>query len=78
MTTHDRVGKDEFPITHEFVSELLGIRRQTVSVVAGALQQAGFIIYRRGVLRVLDRKGLETVSCECYEASKELYSRIME
>jgi len=77
LMTHDRIGKDEFRITHEFIAELLGVRRQTVSVVAGALQRADFITYRRGVLLVRDRKGLETVSCECYEALKELYSHIM-
>jgi CRP-like cAMP-binding protein len=77
LMAHDRVGRDEFTITHEFLAELLGVRRQTVSVIAGALQRAGFIIYRRGVLRVLDREGLEDASCECYEVLKRLYDRIM-
>jgi hypothetical protein len=56
---------------------LLGVRRQTVSIIAGTLQRAGFITYRRGILRVLDREGLEAASCECYEAMKQLYGRIM-
>lgn len=77
LMTHDRIGNDEFPITHEFIAELLGVRRQTVSVVAGALQQADLITYRRGVLLVRNRKGLEAASCECYEALKTLYSHIM-
>lgn len=77
LMAHDRVGKDEFVLTHEFLSELLGVRRQTVSIIAGMLQQAGFITYRRGVLRVLDREGLEAASCECYEAMKQLYDRVM-
>lgn len=77
LMTHDRIGKDEFSITHEFIAELMGVQRQAVSVAAGALQGAGFITYRRGVLLVRDRKGLETASCECYEALKELYSHIM-
>ena len=77
LMAHDRAGKDEFLLTHEFLSELLGVRRQTVSIIAGALQRAGFISYRRGVLRVLDREGLESACCECYEAMKQLYDRIM-
>jgi CRP-like cAMP-binding protein len=77
LMAHDRAGKDEFLLTHEFLSELLGVRRQTVSIIAGTLQRAGFISYRRGVLRVLDREGLESACCECYEAMKQLYDRIM-
>jgi CRP-like cAMP-binding protein len=77
LMAHDRAGTDEFLLTHEFLAELLGIRRQTVSVIAGTLQRAGLITYRRGVLRVLDREGLETASCECYEVLKDLYAHIM-
>jgi CRP-like cAMP-binding protein len=77
LMAHDRVGRNEFAITHEFLSELLGVRRQTVSIIAGTLQRAGLITYRRGVLRVLDREGLEAASCECYEIMKDLYARIM-
>jgi CRP-like cAMP-binding protein len=77
LMAHDRAGTDEFPVTHEFLSELLGLRRQTVSLTAGALQRAGLISYRRGVLRVLDREGLERVSCECYEILKQLYDRLI-
>jgi Mn-dependent DtxR family transcriptional regulator len=78
LMAQDRAGREEFPITHEFLSELLGVRRQTVSIIAGTLQRAGLITYRRGVLRVLDREGLEAASCECYEVLKRLYDRIME
>ena len=75
---HDRTAKgNEFLLTHDFLSELLGVRRQTVSIIAGTLQRAGLISYRRGVLRVLDREGLEAASCECYEAMKHLYDRII-
>jgi CRP-like cAMP-binding protein len=77
LMAHDRAGKDKFSLTHEFLAELLGVRRQTVSLIAATLQQAGFISYRRGVLRVLDREGLESVSCECYEVLKRLYNRIL-
>ncbi len=77
LMAHDRAGTDEFLLTHEFLAELLGIRRQTVSVIAATLQRAGLIAYRRGVLRVLDRAGLEAASCECYEVLKRLYPHIM-
>jgi CRP-like cAMP-binding protein len=78
LMAHDRAGTDEFALTHEFLSELLGVRRQTVSLIAGTLQRAGLISYRRGVLRVLDREGLESASCECYETLKQLYARIVQ
>jgi len=77
LMTHDRAGKDEFLLTHEFLSELLGVRRQTISLTAGTLQRAGLVTYRRGLLRVLDREGLEDASCECYTVLKQLYDRIM-
>jgi CRP-like cAMP-binding protein len=77
LMAHDRAGKDEFLLTHQFLSELLGVRRQTVSIIAGTLQRAGLITYQRGILRVLDREGLEAASCECYQALKKLYDRIM-
>jgi CRP-like cAMP-binding protein len=73
LMSHDRVGTDEFPLTHEFLAQMLGVRRPTVTAVAGTLQKAGLIRYRRGELTVLDRKGLEAASCECYEVvAKEL------
>lgn len=75
LMVHDRVGKDDFMITHAFLSELLGVRRQTVSITAGILQKAGYITYRRGLLTVLDRGGLESASCECYEVLKTVYNR---
>jgi Mn-dependent DtxR family transcriptional regulator len=59
------------------MAELLGVRRKTVSIIAGTLQRAGLISYRRGILRVLDREGLEAASCECYEVLKRMYERIM-
>ena len=77
LMTQDRVGKDEFWLTHELLAAMLGVRRQSVSVVAGTLQKAGFIAYRHGVMRVVDRKGLEAASCECYGVAETLYDRIM-
>jgi CRP-like cAMP-binding protein len=73
LMSHDRVGTDEFPLTHEFLAQMLGVRRPTVTAAAGILQKAGLISYHRGRVTVLDRNGLETASCECYEVvSKEL------
>jgi CRP-like cAMP-binding protein len=66
LMAHDRVGRDEFPLTQEFVAMMLGVARPTVTIVAGSLQKAGLITYRRGVIVILDRKGLEAAACECY------------
>jgi CRP-like cAMP-binding protein len=65
VTTHERVGSDEFPMTHEGLALALGVRRQTVSTIAGTLQAAGFIRYARGVIRVQNRVALEAAACEC-------------
>lgn len=66
LTTHDRVGRDDFHLSHEFLGVMLGVRRQSVTVVAGILQAAGFITYKHGHMTILNRKGLEAASCECY------------
>jgi CRP-like cAMP-binding protein len=78
LMSHDRVQSDEFSLTHKFLAEMLGVRRQTVTVIARALQTAGLIKYRRGVLHVLNREGLELASCECYGVITTFYDRIME
>ena len=70
LMSRDRAGVDTFTITPEFLGQLLGGRRSTVSVAAGILQAAGLIIYQRGVLTVVDHAGLEAASCECYAANK--------
>jgi CRP-like cAMP-binding protein len=66
LMTHDRVDADTFPITHDFLASMLGVRRPSVTVAAGILQRAGFIAYRRGRMTILDRRGLEASACECY------------
>jgi CRP-like cAMP-binding protein len=74
LMSHDRVGSDEFMITQEFLGQMLGARRATVSVSAGILQRAGLIRYSRGHVTIVDREGLESASCECYgviEAGRE-------
>lgn len=70
LMSHDRVNSDSFPITHKFLSRMLGVRRASVTVVANKLQQAGLIRYSRGQMTILDRQGLEKASCECYRLIK--------
>src|SRR5204863_5318248 len=77
LLTHDRVGADEFPLTQEFLAQMLGVRRASVTVAAGALQRAGFIRFRRGRLTVLDREGLEGSSCECYRVIRGEFERLL-
>jgi CRP-like cAMP-binding protein len=66
LMTHDRAGSDSFGLTHQFLAEMLGIQRPSVTLVARALQQAGLIRYSRGALTITNRKGLEAAACECY------------
>lgn len=77
LMTQDRANADEFPMTQEFLSQMLGVRRASVSVTAAILQKAGLIRYHRGRMRVLDRQGLEASSCECYQVIKQEYERLM-
>jgi CRP-like cAMP-binding protein len=77
LMLHDRAEMEEFPITQEFLAEMLGVRRQTISIIAGTLQKAGLITYRRGVVQILNRKGLEDGTCECYEVMRTAYDRII-
>ena len=72
LLARDRVGVDEFPLTQEFVAMMLGASRSTVTVVAGMLQKAGLITYRRGRLAIVNSSGLEAMSCECYRTSTNL------
>jgi CRP-like cAMP-binding protein len=67
LQTQDRIDSDALPLTQEFLSQMLGVRRTTVTLVARALQQAGLIRYRRGQIVILDRAGLEEAACECYQ-----------
>jgi CRP-like cAMP-binding protein len=76
LMTHDRVDAAEFPMTHQFLSTMLGVRRPSVSVAAEALQAAGFITYHRGKVTVIDRPGLEAASCECYGLIRERFDRL--
>jgi CRP-like cAMP-binding protein len=68
LQAQDAIGGDTLNLTQEFLSHMLGVRRTSVSGSANKLQEEGLITYKRGVIRVLDRKGLEKSSCECYAA----------
>ena len=78
LHTHDRVGRDDFYLTQEFLSQMLGVRRASVSEVASALQGEGLISYSRGRLRILDRSGLEAVTCECHSVITSEFDRLLD
>jgi CRP-like cAMP-binding protein len=77
LMTHDRVEADEFILTQELLSIMLGVRRASVTEVAGKLQAAGLMRYRRGQLTILDRQELEATSCECYGIIRDEYERLL-
>ena len=77
LLTLDRAPARELVMTQELVANLLGVRRESVTEAAGRLQEAGYIRYRRGHIAVLDRAGLETRSCECYEVVKKEFARLL-
>jgi CRP-like cAMP-binding protein len=68
LMTADRVGSDALPLTQEFLAQMLGSTRSTVTVSAGILQKAGMISYSRGTVNILDRNTLEAAACDCYAA----------
>jgi CRP-like cAMP-binding protein len=77
LQTHDRVGRDQFELTQEFLGQMLGTRRAAVSAAAGALQKAAFIRYSRGRITIVDRAGLEGASCECYRVVRDEFERLI-
>ena len=76
LMTQDRAHSDVFPMTHEFLAEMLGVRRSTVSEVLKPFQEEGLIRYSRGRFTVLDREGLKAGSCECYRRINEEFERL--
>jgi CRP-like cAMP-binding protein len=72
LMTRDRVLSDQFYLTHEFLSHMLGVRRVGVTEAASALQRRKLIAYRRGNITILDHGGLETASCQCYAIVKHM------
>jgi CRP-like cAMP-binding protein len=78
LMTHDRVQGDEFPLTHDFLSQMLGVRRVSVTDVLKPLQKAGLLRNHRGMMTVLDRDGLEAASCECYGSLEKEFERLLD
>jgi CRP-like cAMP-binding protein len=76
LTCHDRVQTDHMPLTHEFLGQMLGAPRTTVTLAAGMLHEAGLIDYTRGNVTIKDRTGLEHVTCECYGTVRKEFQRL--
>jgi CRP-like cAMP-binding protein len=76
LQTHDRGDGDVIPLTHEFLSEMLGVQRTTVTMLAKELQELGLITYRRGRIEIVDRVRLEQRACECYETARRKIDRV--
>jgi DNA-binding GntR family transcriptional regulator len=76
LMTADRAGTDQFLLTQEFLAAMLGVRRPSVTVAAGLLQQAGIISYRRGLVTIVDRERLEESACEDYRLTRDIYERM--
>jgi CRP-like cAMP-binding protein len=77
LTCHDRISTDTVALTQEFLADMLGVQRTTVTAVARALQDKGVIRYRRGVVDIVDRSGLEQLACECYRVITRNYERLL-
>jgi CRP-like cAMP-binding protein len=77
LTSADRTESEELMLTQEFLAQMLGVQRSTVTVAASGFQRAGLIGYSRGRIRILDRHGLAKIACECYEIVCESYVRLL-
>jgi hypothetical protein len=77
LVTHDRVQDNEFVLTHEFLADMLGAQRPSVSVVAAGFHKTGVLRYSRGHVRILDRARLEAQACECYAYVRQEYQRVL-
>ena len=76
LTCHDRVQTDHMPLTHEFLGQMLGAPRTTVTLAAGMLHEAGLIDYTRGNVTIKNRNGMEHVACECYGTVRDEFQRL--
>jgi CRP-like cAMP-binding protein len=77
LTCHDRISSDTIALTQEFLADMLGVQRTTVTAVARGLQEKGAIRYRRGVVDIIDRPALEAMACECYAVIHRTYERLL-
>ncbi|MEW5687171.1 MAG: Crp/Fnr family transcriptional regulator [Pseudomonadota bacterium] len=77
LTCHDRISTDTVALTQEFLADMLGVQRTTVTAVARSLQAKGMIRYRRGVVDIIDRPALEALACECYGVIRDTYRRLL-
>ncbi len=77
LMSQDRAGQPDLPLTQEFLAEMLGVQRSTVSDVARAIQDKGLIRLGRGIITVTDRPGLEAASCECYEIIRQKFEQLL-
>jgi CRP-like cAMP-binding protein len=77
LTCHDRISTDTIALTQEFLADMLGVQRTTVTAVARSMQEKGVIRYRRGVVDIIDRQALEAMACECYGVIRRTYSRLL-
>ena len=76
LMTHDRVSSDQFHLTHEFLADMLGVRRVGITNAASELRERKLIDYTRGDITILDRKGLAAASCGCYRIVKDLFDTL--
>ncbi len=77
LLSHDRLASDELTMTQELIANMLGVRREGVTVAAGRLQAAGLIRYHRGRITIIDRAGLEARACECYQVVRNEFERLL-
>jgi len=77
LMSHDRAHSDQFFLTHQFLADMLGVRRSGITVAAGVMQQQQFIRYSRGTITILDRQSLQNMACECYQAGLDDYQSVL-
>lgn len=77
LAAADTLGSESLPLTHDFLAKMLGVRRPSVTLAAGALQRAGLIESSRGLLRIVNRPGLEAITCECYRLVRDHYETLL-
>ena len=77
LMSQDRINQPDLPLTHEFLAEMLGVQRSTVSDVARTIQDKGLIRQGRGVITITDRRGLEATSCECYKVIRQKFEQLL-